>query len=858
MAILHTTQPHPPVSYRLDEARLLDLNLSLLQLEAENLSRTQLTSGARRDSLLLEELGAEAFELLFPEPIRSALRSATPTTLYLQLDERLIPFPWECAFDGRRFLSTTFEVARQTFTLGAEGEAATRRTKSGPLEILLLIEDHAEAELAAQSFALQARTRGDQRFNLKVRSSSELSAADLEEAATQYSLLHFVGWPSVATSSLPAAGWRIGEHLLTPSDLSRGSSHSKLFLSEVCEPSSRIETEALDAGTFVRACCAGNLSHIVNFSPVPHACRMDFASKLYTGLAQGKEIGLAVTEARRTLHERFGAAWSGYQFYGEPTTRLVSPRPQKHIQKAATVHARRSLDSFSENRQLTVMFCDLVGSTPMSQQLDLEDWQAILKLYQDKCTGILNKHGGQIHEYKGDGLVIYFGFPTAYEDSAQRALRAGIEISQSVNEIFSSVSDLLRRARLGNIQLRIAVHTGPVVIGEMGDRLTATGLTLAYAERLQHAAPPNSVVISKDTHQLVKNRFEFEHLGQRTLKGISTPCEVYRVIREAETRAQKAPISTPNHTLFIGRADEMNILLDEWQVATQCRRRVVLISGDAGIGKSRLIREFSSSLADQEVNVFEYRCSPYHQNTALYPIIQSLEIFLNFDRTLSDKEKLGLIEQAIPQSMSAATVVPVIASMLSVEYTPRYPKLRDSPDKQKQVTRDTLVHWTEIEAERKPICILVEDIHWIDPSTLELLQTLIASASNRPILLVLTYRTEGNQTWTCPFEARPITLGRLAKDSVLSLIESIPGGSELPSNMMGDLIDRTDGVPCSSRSRRRWPSNPGLDRDQRAVTTNSAYRQRSRICSRFGWIVSDRPRKSLSLALRLGAHLGSK
>lgn len=270
-----------------------------------------------------------------------------------------------------------------------------------------------------------------------------------------------------------------------------------------------------------------------------------------------------------------------------------------------------------ELRQLTVMFCDIVDSTSLSQELDAETWRAFLENYQQVCTQIFSKYGGHVHEYRGDGPLVYFGYPKPFEDSAYRAVAAGLEIKQHFIQLSRSHPSPLGQFDINAPKVRISVHTGTVITGEMRGKLTATGAMIALAERLQREAPPNNLIISRDTLNLVKTRFLVTRLGKRFLKGFEKACECFLVENQANLSTEATP--------FLGRETELEVLYREWEDLDSGKPVCHLIKGEAGVGKSRLINEFKTSLSRHESQVFTLECSPFHSSSSFYPFIQAVK-----------------------------------------------------------------------------------------------------------------------------------------------------------------------------------------------------------------------------------------
>src|SRR5712692_8313531 len=404
---------------------------------------------------------------------------------------------------------------------------------------------------------------------------------------------------------------------------------------------------------------------------------------------------------------------------------------------------RQTLDSSqpeAERRQLTVMFCDLVGSTALSEQLDPEELREVVQQYQEVCAHVIGHYDGHIAQYLGDGLLVYFGYPQAHEDDAQRAVRAGLAILGALREA------PLQKARLQQpLQVRIGIHTGLVVVGEMGGgakrELLALGDTPNIAARVQGIAAPDTVAISTATYRLIAEFFSCRNLGPHTLKGISAPLGVYQVLGASGVQSRFEVAIRTGLTPLVGRDEELGLLLRRWEKVKEGEGQVVLLSGEAGVGKSRLGQELKEQVEREGHTRIEFHCSPYYQNTAWYPVIEHLQRLLQFKREDSPQEKLAKLEGVLePYGFALPEVVPLFASLLSLPLPERYPPLTLTPQKQKEKTQQAVLAWLLKEAERQPVRFDVEDLHWADPSTLELLGLCINQAPTARLLVVLTFR----------------------------------------------------------------------------------------------------------------------
>jgi class 3 adenylate cyclase len=382
----------------------------------------------------------------------------------------------------------------------------------------------------------------------------------------------------------------------------------------------------------------------------------------------------------------------------------------------------------AERRQLTVLFCDLVDSTALASQLDPEDWREMLRAYQETCAKVIARFEGHIAQYLGDGLLVYFGYPQAHEDDAPRAVRAGLGMIEALGPL---------NTRLGQehgvpLAVRLGIHTGLVVVGHVGggsrQEQLALGETPNVAARLQGIAMPNTLVISATTIPLLSGFFACQSLGTPLLKGVAQPLAVYRVLYESMARSRLEAASSTGWTPLVGREQEIGVLLERWTQVKDGLGQVVLLSGEAGIGKSRLVQVLTEQVAaEPRAWLTPCQCSPYHQHTALYPLIDLLErVVLRFDREESPQQKVGKLEGFLVQyGLPLAEAVPLLAAFLSLPLPADYAPVTVSPEQQKQQTLHLLVTILLRIAAQQPVLFVMEDLHWVDPSTLELLSLLV-------------------------------------------------------------------------------------------------------------------------------------
>jgi class 3 adenylate cyclase/tetratricopeptide (TPR) repeat protein len=441
-----------------------------------------------------------------------------------------------------------------------------------------------------------------------------------------------------------------------------------------------------------------------------------------------------------------------------------------------------------------VLFCDVVGSTALSEQLDPEDYHRVVRQYHRTCDEVIQRYAGFVPQHLGDGVLAYFGYPTAHEDDAARAVRAGLEMVAAVQRLSSLPFEVKE------LQVRIGIHTGPVVVGEIGGsskrELLAMGETPNVAARLQSLASPQTVVLSLATQRLVAGLFAYQDLGALSLKGLSTPTQVYQALGESDARNRFEVEASIGLTPLTGRDEELALLRRHWAQAKEGEGQVVLLSGEAGIGKSRLAREFRDRVLREEATAIEFQCSPYHQNSAFSPIIDRFHRLLQWQKDESAQEKLAKLRALLDgYRFPQPNTLPLLASLLSLPHPGEAPQLNLSPQRQKQKTQEALLAWLLEEAAQRTVYCSWEDLHWADPSTLEFLQLLIEQAPTARVYMLLTFRPEFAAPWGARSYLSHVTLNRLGRSQVSHMIEQLTEGRQLPEEITRQMIAKTDGVP---------------------------------------------------------------
>jgi class 3 adenylate cyclase/predicted ATPase len=451
----------------------------------------------------------------------------------------------------------------------------------------------------------------------------------------------------------------------------------------------------------------------------------------------------------------------------------------------------------AERRQLTVMFCDLLGSTNLAARLDPEDLREVVRSYQKTAAEVIEGFDGHIAQYLGDGLLVYFGYPKAHEDDAHRAVRAALGIVDAMGTLNSR----LKSEHGVQLAVRLGIHTGPVVVGEMGaggrHEQLALGETPNIASRLEGFAEPNTVVISAMTRRLVEGAFVLEELGCQCLKGVPEPIAITRVLSPVVAKSDEEEAATGVVTTLVGRDEEIGLLLRRWEQSKEGFGQVVLINGEPGIGKSALADVIREQVAKEGYTRATYRCSPYHTNSALYPVTTHLQRLWRWERDDSPAEKLAKMEQTLQTtSLPLKEVVPLFAALFSLPLPEeRYPPLGLTPQQEKQQTQDFLTAWLLEEAERQPMLVVHEDLHWADPSTIENISLLVEQVPTAPMLIVLIFRPQFVPPWPTRSHMTPITLNRLERPQVEAMITQLAGGKTLPAEVVQYSVARTDGVP---------------------------------------------------------------
>ena len=458
----------------------------------------------------------------------------------------------------------------------------------------------------------------------------------------------------------------------------------------------------------------------------------------------------------------------------------------------------------AERRQLTVMFCDLVGSTALSAQLDPEDLRGIIGAYHRCVSGTVEGFGGYVARYMGDGVLIYFGYPQAHEDDAERATRCALAVIDHVSQLKLTEK----------LHARVGIATGLVVVGGEVVEHDVIGETPNLAARLQALAEPDAVVIAAGTRRLVGNLFEYHDLGAVEVKGIAGPVPAWQVLRPSAVESRFEALRGSALTPLVGRDEEIDLLLRRWARAKAGYGQVVLVSGEAGIGKSRIAAALVERLHAEPYLRLRYFCSPYHQDSALYPFIDQLGRASGFTRDDPPAAKLEKLQAVLALAAPPDEDLAFLADLLSLPASERHPLPNLTPQRKKERTLEALIRQLEGLARRQPVLTVFEDAHWIDPTSRELLDLTVERVRSLPVLLVVTFRPEFQPPWTGQPQVTMLALNRLDRHERTALVAQIAGGKALPDEVVAQIADRTDGVPLFVEELTRSVLESGVVREE--------------------------------------------
>jgi len=444
----------------------------------------------------------------------------------------------------------------------------------------------------------------------------------------------------------------------------------------------------------------------------------------------------------------------------------------------------------AERRQVTVMFSDLVGSTALSARMDPEDLREIISAFQKCVAETVQRFGGFVAKYMGDGVLVYFGYPQAHEDDAERAVRAGLEIIEAVSAL-----------KVGSpLRTRGGIATGLVVVGDLigsgsAQEQTVVGETPNLAARLQGVAEPNTVVIAESTRRLLGNLFDFQDLGAQDLKGIGSRARAWAVLRPASIESRFEALHASGLTELVGREEELEILMRRWAKSKTGEGQVVLLSGEAGIGKSRLSAALLERLTAEPHIRFRYFCSSQRTDSALYPIVSQMERAAGLAPDDTARTKLDKMDVMLAQTATSIQDAALFAEMLSLPNDGRYPALDLDPQQRRQKTLEAVTARVEALSHQNPVLMIFEDAHWTDPTSLEAFGRIVDRIRSIPVLLIVTFRPEFEPPWIGRPYVTALTINRLAQRDIEAMIDHVVGNKLIPAGVQKDIIERTDGIP---------------------------------------------------------------
>ena len=488
---------------------------------------------------------------------------------------------------------------------------------------------------------------------------------------------------------------------------------------------------------------------------------------------------------------------------GKPVGEAAAPAPPAPPPPSRTDSAER--------RQLTVMFCDLVGSTALSARLDPEDMREVISAYHRAVAQVVAELDGFVSRFMGDGVLVYFGYPQAHEDDAERAVRAGLGSIDAVGRLdVESVK----------LQARVGIATGLVVVGDLigegsAQERSVVGETPNLAARLQALAEPNAVVITASTRRLIGDLFHYRDLGVIEVKGIAGPLPAWQVLRPSAVASRFEALHGSALTPLVGRDEEIDLLLRRWARAKAGDGQVVLISGEPGIGKSRIAAALEERLAAEPHLRLRHFCSPYHRDSALYPSIDQLRRAAGFEADDPPAAKQRKLEALLARVAPPEEDVALLADLLSLPDSERHPLPNLSPQRKKERTFEALIRQLEGLARQQPVLMVFEDAHWIDPTSRELLDLRVERVRSLPVLLIVTFRPEFQPPWTGQPQVTMLALNRLDRRDRTALVGQIAGGKALPDDVVAEIADRTDGVPLFVEELTKSILESGLLREDR-------------------------------------------
>jgi class 3 adenylate cyclase/tetratricopeptide (TPR) repeat protein len=486
------------------------------------------------------------------------------------------------------------------------------------------------------------------------------------------------------------------------------------------------------------------------------------------------------------------------------------PLAEIHVAAGAATHTPSvTASAGGERRHLTVLFCDLVGSTEIAAQLDPEEWREVVAAYHRAATEAITRFGGHVAKYLGDGVMAFFGYPEAHDNDAERAARAGLELLDVISKLNQRSGTGFSLSSPARLSARVGIDSGAVVIGTgASSEADVFGEAPNIANRVQTAAAPGTVSITAATHRLISGLFVVEALGPHELKGISSPLELFQVVRPTGVRRRLAGL-----TPFVGREEELQLLLSRWQRVREGEGQLALVVGEAGIGKSRLAAEFRERIRDTPHVWIESAGEQFFENSPFHALIETLSRWLELTGSAKANEMVERLEQALASAgQKLEEAVPLVAELLQIPVGDRYPAFTTAPEQKRRRLFAVLMGWIFGAARVQPVVMVVEDLHWLDPSTLELQQLLAEQGATAPLMLLYTARPEFRASWPMRAHHAQITLNRLSAGKVRDMVALVAARNALPSESIEAVVERTGGVPLFVEELTRAALESGHDK----------------------------------------------
>lgn len=718
-----------------------------------------------RDEPGLREFGQRLLSTLLPASIAAFLREAPMCQLTIQVDASLLWVPWELGWDGEKFLGERFRLCRRIVsTAGPLGTPQRRTPQSGGLRVLIVADCRRNKTRTTTMPWLNTRLRSMASLTVSTVHSSDMGRDELLRLIGANDVVHCMGTLSTRPSVEGAVSWPCEPHALDLGSIASLQTPPRLIVSQ-----GDTSAQDLSPGLALAQAASALGLNLLSCESADTAYGQAFMEELYGGLQRGAALAEAVRSARARLLATDGGV------------ALAKLRPELYGDGGAVLKERRT-PADDTLRQVTIMSIDLVESTRLLSLLGAEKYSELLSHYHERCTEILRSFGGVPDDFQGDdGAMCYFGVPVASEDAAAQSLRAALQLVDAVRDL--------------GLGIRVGVCTGEVVVRN-GQPI---GSAVHLAARLQAVAAPGTVAVSESTRRIVKDRFQFQPLEQiGLLKGFDHEQVFHRLIGPAAVGGpgSSSGITGPALTPMVGRGEELQMLQEHWVAVRAGSQRLVRILGEAGIGKSRLVREFKQLLTDSGHEVFESRCSQEHANSAFHPLVESLRHEIGVGSDASGDALLQRLREMMSNSRpldEAATAL--LADLLALPLPMRHPVLEQSAERRRQLTVDLLVALARQRISLAPGCWLVEDIHWLDPSTAEFLDRLAMATRDLPLLILVTARSDVELRWQPRLAVHEAELKGLSPEQSRTMVNRASGERRLPGEIVQLITARADGVP---------------------------------------------------------------